>query len=60
MSGTLRRKALNKRKAFYRDFARRDDRAARKIKAMQARDVTRAERRLAALQSQTHACQAER
>jgi hypothetical protein len=55
MSGTLRRKALNKRKAFYRDFARRNDRAARKIKAMQERDVMRAARRLAALQSQPDA-----
>jgi hypothetical protein len=57
MSGTTR-KALNKRKAFYRDFARRDDRAARKIKAIQARDVMRAASRLAVLQG--HSCRAER
>jgi hypothetical protein len=49
MSGTMRRKP-NKRKAFYRDFARRSDRKARTVKAKRNREMTRAASILATLQ----------
>jgi hypothetical protein len=50
MSGTMRRRPPGKRQAFYRDFANRDDKQARKIKEQQKREVARARHRLAAIQ----------
>jgi hypothetical protein len=53
MSGTMRRRPAHQRKAFYRDFAKRNDREARRSKAQREKEMARAERRLAALQSRS-------